>query len=493
MKYERIPPAQAREALKGFDDWLPPIMERWEIPGVAIAVIADNEVIHSAGYGYRDVERKLPVTPETLFAIGSCSKAFTTFGLGLLVEDKRLDWDRPVQHDLPGFRLQDPVASAQATPRDLALHRVGLGRHDLAWYGSSRNREQLFEALPHFASNLGFRFSFQYNNWMYMTAGYLTGQVSRMSWEDFTHQRIFEPLGMTHSQFSVQQSEQSANAALPYSRIAEVVQRVPFRNLDAIGPAGSINSNLVDLIPWLMLHLNQGQHNGQSIISPAGIKAMHTPGVITTQPLEAIWNEYAEMEHNSYGLGWGVQSYRGYTSVWHGGAIDGFLAMMSFMPHQGIGVIVLTNLFDHMPPSIIRLNLLDRLLGLEPIDWSGRFAAFKDKLKGMTEEEKAKAQSKRIAGTQPAHALADYAGVYEHPGYGALEIQSSADGLRAVYNGHTFTVEHFHYDTFQIRNTILDLTLPASFTTGMDGALQDVAIPLEPTTDPIRFTRRATQ
>jgi len=490
MQYTRISAAQAKEALQGFDEWLAATMERWQVLATAVAVVADGEVIYSAGHGYRDVAQQLPADSGTLFAIGSCSKAFTSFGVGLLVEEGRLNWDRPVQQDIPFFRLQDPVASAYATPRDLLTHRVGMGRHDLAWFGTPRDRQALMDALPNLAPSQGFRFGFQYNNLMYMAAGYLAGHVSGLGWEAFTRQRILEQLGMRDTQFSVRDSEKAANAALPYMRVRGEMRVVPFRELDAVGPAGSINSNLNDMSRWLLMHLNKGQHQGRALIRPDLLKAMHTPQIASPFPAETIWGEYPEGEHGSYGLGWALQTYRGRTMVRHYGGIDGFISAVSFMPHQGIGVIILTNTGDDAPAQVIHQHLYDCLLGLEQLPWSDRFAGLQAKAKAAAEKAKAEAASKRVAGTQPSHPLADYAGIYDNAGYGKLEIQYGGDGLNAAYNGLEMDVQHVHYDVFEARIDDLDFAAPVTFTVGMNGAVQAAAIPLEPTTEPIRFVRQ---
>src|SRR4051794_22317400 len=230
-------------------------MAKWHVPGAAVAVIYKGEVILSKGYGLRDVAKSLPVTPETLFAIGSCTKAFTSFDIALLVEEDKLNWDTPIREYLPDFRMFDPVASEQMTARDLTSHRGGLPRHDFLWYGSSFSREELYHRLRYLKPNKPFRSGYDYQNLMFMLAGYLVGKVAGTSWEAFTQQRILDRLGMSDTNFSVSVSETAANASLPYEFQDDTIKLIPFRNIDNVAPAGSINSTLVDMLKWLRLHM----------------------------------------------------------------------------------------------------------------------------------------------------------------------------------------------------------------------------------------------
>jgi CubicO group peptidase (beta-lactamase class C family) len=180
----------------------------WKVPGVALGVIQDGQILVRAGFGQRDTERHLPVTPQTVFAIGSASKAFTTMALGLLADENQLDWDRPVREYLPTFRLYDAFAGERMTPRDLVTHRSGLPRHDLMWYNSPLSREEIFLRLRYLEPNKDLRSLFQYSNLMFMTAGYLVGELSGGTWESFVERRILEPLGMQATNFSVGVSQQ---------------------------------------------------------------------------------------------------------------------------------------------------------------------------------------------------------------------------------------------------------------------------------------------
>ena len=207
----------------------------------------------------RNVEENLPVTPNTIFAIGSSSKAFTATSAAIAVEDGKLEWDKPVREYLPTFKMKDDFASERMTLRDLLCHRSGLPRHDLSWYNTPATREQIIDRVRYLEPTSDFRTNFQYQNLMYMTAGYLAGLVDGTTWEELVRERIFKPLGMTHSQFSVEDSQKSDNYALPYNEKDDKVKKIEFRNIDTVGPAGSINSNVVDMIEWVRLQLKKGK------------------------------------------------------------------------------------------------------------------------------------------------------------------------------------------------------------------------------------------
>jgi CubicO group peptidase (beta-lactamase class C family) len=173
----------AKQALVGFDSFLEEAIKAWEVPGLAIAIVKNGEVIMTQGFGLRDVAHKLPVTPKTLFAIGSCTKAFTTFVMGTLVDEGKLDWDTPVRTYIPELQLHDRVATELLTPRDLVTHRSGLPRHDMVWYNAKLSRKEVVGRLPYLEPTATIRNKFQYNNIMYMTAGYLVDRLTGGTWK----------------------------------------------------------------------------------------------------------------------------------------------------------------------------------------------------------------------------------------------------------------------------------------------------------------------
>src|SRR5438105_3114051 len=234
-------PHRQAPSLATLDQFIPAQMQKWKVPGLAISVVQHQQVIYSHGFGLRYVRRNVPVTTKTLFAIGSITKSFTSLSMGILNDEGKLDWDKPLRQYLPEFQMYDPVASERMTPRDLISHRVGMAGHDLVWYSSDFSREDLVRRLRFLQSDQDFRSGFKYNNLLVTTAGYLVEKASGQSWEDFVRHRIFEPLQVNSSNFSVLESQKSSDFAHPYSKGEDrgEVSEIPFHVMSAIGPAGS--------------------------------------------------------------------------------------------------------------------------------------------------------------------------------------------------------------------------------------------------------------
>lgn len=481
--------AQQQTQFGDIDPFITSVMKEWKVPGLAVAVIQDGKIVLSKGYGHRDAERSMPVTPQTLFAIGSITKSFTVTALSILADEGKLDWDKPVRSYMPDFRLHDRVATEQMTPRDLVIHSSGLPRHDALWYGSDMTRRQLYERLRYLEPSKTLRSGFQYNNLMFMTAGLLVSQIAGASWEDVVRRKIFEPLGMARSSFSVNDSQKSDDFALPYSSAKDKIEPVPFRNIDEIGPAGSINSSVEEMIRYVQLHIDKGRSGETQLLSARSAEQMQTPQIVTPGT-----PEYDEVGHRSYGLGLAVGSYRGNKIVEHGGGIDGFSAYLAFMPGKRAGMIILTNCTEAgTAVSIITRNVYDRLLGLDRVDWTARARKQMEKAKQAAEARKKNALPRR-EGTSLSHALADFAGDYEHPAYGRVKIEVDGSGLKGAFNRMNFSLRHFHYDIFEIPEGG-ESSLPflqnakIAFFYNKRGEIDRVAIPLEPAVSDIVFTR----
>lgn len=456
----------------------------WNVPAIAISIVKDNKVVFAEGFGLRNIEKNLPADENTLFAIGSCSKAFTTMILGFLAEEGKIDWNEPVKTYLPTFKLHDEFATARMTPRDLVTHNSGLPRHDLMWYGSPLTREQLFDRLQYLEPNKDFRTTYQYQNLMFMTAGYLAGQVMGTSWENLVTERIFEPLGMTNSNFSVEDSKKSDNHSLPYVEKNDKIEFTPFRNIDEVGPAGSINSSVADMAKWMRFHLNKGKVGDKALISESNFEMMQTPYTAISSP-----QQEDEISHASYGLGWLIQYYRGHKRVSHGGGIDGFTAQVGLLPRDNIGIVVLTNRGGTPLPGIVSNYASDLLLDLEPVDWNSRIKSRVDKAKEEQKKQGEKKDEQRIAGTKPSHPLSDFAGEYEHPAYGVIAISQESKQLSAKFNSFSSPLEHWHYDVFRMTSDDLN-NMKITFYSNEKGDLDHLTMPLEAAVDPIVFKRK---
>jgi len=488
--FAQAPPSQHTTNLLGdLDKFVPAQMQKWKVPGLAIAVVQNGQMIYSHGFGLRDVKANLPVTPKTIFAIGSISKSFTSLSMGILNDQGKLDWDKPVRDYLPEFQMYDPVASERMTPRDLMSHRVGMAGHDLVWYSSDFSREESVRRLRFLQSDDDFRSGYSYNNMLVMTAGYLVGRIAGESWEDFVRQHIFNPLQMNSSNFSVAESQKGSDFAEPYRKDehSSTVSRIPFHPLSPVGPAGSINSNIEDMARYAIFELGKGKTGDRQLVSEANLKLNHTAQVPMPEDAPS-----AEIGPRSYAMGWVISTYRGQPLWWHNGGIDGFYALLALLPEKNFGVVILTNLLvDNPVPEIISYRLYDRLLGLEPVDWVKRTEEREAKQKAAEEEENKKEFSDHKPNTHPSHELKEYAGRYENLGYGVMTVTNQGGRLTAVLNKMSFSLRHYQYDVFESppdSTGAVDLG-KLRFLTDMSGEVNAIAAPFEPDAPEIVFTR----
>lgn len=467
-----------------FNDLLSEKMTEWKVPGMAVGIIKDNEIIYCGELGLRDVSKNLNVTKDTLFAIGSASKSFATLAIGILVDEGKIDFDTPIKKYMPSFEMYNKYAEEHITLRDMLCHRSGLPRHDALWYNSSLSRKELVARIKYLEPNKDFRETWQYNNLMYATAGYIIELVTGMTWEEFVKLRIFEPLGMNSTNFSVDVSKKSDNYSQPYSEKVSEVHQTNFRNLDEIGPAGSINSNLTDMLKWLKLHLNKGKVNGLQLISEKTLAELHSPQI----PCELFPFKLDEIQFSSYGLGWFIESFRGRKHVNHGGGIDGFCSYTSFLPDENIGIVILSNLDNPFCTMPTAYYIYDKLLGYDGASFNERLKIQAEKMfKGIMDANNAVRESQKENST-PFRSLEEYKGVYENPGYGAVKVETKDNCLKISYNNIDYILNHKCYDIFTM--TIMDYYLiHVTFNYDVNGNIKGVSIPFEQSVKEIIFTK----
>ncbi len=480
--------------LETLDSYVQQTMESWQIPGVALAIVKGDEVLHMAGYGVRDVESGEPVTPDTLFAIASITKSFTAMGVALQVDEGLVEWDKPVRDYLPQFKLKDGYVSEHITVRDLLSHRSGLPRHDFSWYGSGFDREQVIKNLEHLEFSKGFREAWQYQNLMYMTAGFLSGALAGSTWEDVVQRRIFDALDMQRSCFSAEDALQRGNCATPY-RITRTpgspdrLEPMAHYTNSTLGPAGSIYSTAAELTQWLRVHLNEGQLNGRQFVSPANLKQMHLPQMV--MPMDATLAAMLNTEIFLYTMGWFMVPYRGYTLIHHGGNIDGFSLMVGFVPREKIGVVVLTNIESRPYRDLLLYEVCDRLLDLPDNNWNARYHAIVDARYAAADQNAETAEAERVSDQPPTHPLSDYVGEFEAKGYADFKVRQEGEALQGWLLGDWFDLVHQHYDIFILDVKRFEMRMPISFLTDTNGRLSAVSMPIEPNVPNVTFTRKA--
>jgi len=429
----------------------------WHAPGIAAVVVRDDRIIYLNGLGVRELGRNEPVTADTLFAIGSCTKAFTATALAILVEEGKADWDDPVRKHLPWFRLDDPLADHDVRLCDLLCHRIGLAGHDLLWYGAPWNIEESVRRMAFLQRSTSFRSTYEYNNLAYLAAGLAIGSTAKQPWHVFVQERLFKPLGMKDAVFTSGEAQKSANHASPHSHdTAGNVTVIPWYNDDKqIRASGSIKTSARDLGQWLRFQLAHGKLDGKQIVSVAALDETHTPRIPV--PLSAA-ERAAGATQSSYALGWHISDYRGHAIHQHGGAVAGFRARIILVPRKNLGLVLLTNLQDMEIVNAAGNNLLDHLLGVEKKDWNVFFDKEHTKAKAAEKERLDKLKTGQVWGRK-AKDLDMYVGKYSEPAYGTVTIKKKNGSLWLTWSSYQFPLTHYHYDTFLTPTKDLQLLL----------------------------------
>lgn len=427
------PPAPARE------ERIEAMRKAWEIPGLAVAIVHGDSV-DARGYGVLEIGRPERVDGHTLFAIGSTTKAFTAAAVGILVEEGRLGWDDRVVDRLPGFALSDPWVTRRLTVRDLLAHRSGLPMANLMWLTGLHDRPELIRRLRWLDSDGGFRADLAYQNVLYAAAGSIVEEIAGVPWEAFVRDRMLGPLGMGRTRTGVRDLAKEENVAAPHARVDGEVGPVPYRDIDAVGPAGSIVSSAADMARWLGLHLSGEESDGRPL-SAAVLAETHRPQIVMSGgPGLALF--YPRTRFLAYGMGWVVSDYAGRTLLDHGGGIDGMTALVALVPEENLGVAILANRQLPAPPYWILYDVLDEVLGLERTDWSARFletvAAFS-----------LPPDPPRLEGTAPSLPLDRYVGTYHSSPLGAAEVARDGGGLSIRLGSLAAPLQHWHLDTFR--------------------------------------------
>jgi CubicO group peptidase (beta-lactamase class C family) len=464
-------------------------LKRWNTPGASITVVKDGKVILKRGFGLRNVEKNLPMTAMTVQPIASVTKSFTVASLATLVRDGKLSWDRPTREFMSDFRLYDDYLTANVTPRDMLSHRTGLPRHDWVWFNSSLGREDFYKRLRDMEPSAQLRTTFQYNNFMFMTAGYMGGRLAGTSWENLVQRNLLDPLGMRSTNFAIADLLKAVDYGTGYKWDKDekpvALKYVP---IDAMGPTGSINSNAEDMSRYLRMYLANGVFDGRRIVNAADIVEMTNPQTVIADA--RLWPEISSTQ---YGMGFFLTHYRGERLVHHGGNMPGASSLLSFLPQRGIGVFTTVNMSGSPLPTILTYAVYDRLLGMKPIDWSGRNWDRKEKTKASEAAAAKQNLSPRKANTKPAHAIDEYVGEYEHKAYGTMRISrgDTANGLALSYHGYASPLNHYHFEMFETPDDKLNELAgqKITFVTDTNGDVSSLRIPIEPAVKPIEFVR----
>ncbi len=434
--------------LSGVEVELQKVLTDWHGAGFAVAVIQKDKLIYSQGFGVKDINTKEPVTDQTLFAIGSCTKAFTSSLLGMLVAEDKVDLDVPARTYLPSLEFYNNDMNNMITLRDMMCHRTGLPRHDLSWYlNQSKDREVLLKRIKYQEPTYRPKEKWQYNNFMFLAQGMVTEKITGKSWETNIQDKIFTPLGMDRSNISYGMVKDDKNLASPHAfRNDSTLRIVPHYNIEGMAPAGAIYSSVSEMSRWVQTWIYGGKFGDKRIFSESYAKEAISAQMNSGAGLPD--KDHPDIHGSSYGFGWFLSSYRGHYRVEHGGAIDGFIATTCFYPSDSIGIVVLSNQSSRQIPSIIRNIVSDRMLGLTKQEWNKEFLAISAKAKVEAADAKTKSMDSQKHDAKMSHKINDYAGIFENPGYGKMEVYMQNDSLFIKTDHRNFYLQHRHYDIF---------------------------------------------
>jgi CubicO group peptidase (beta-lactamase class C family) len=483
--------ADVVKKLQGFDAHMEQTLKDWNTPGVGVGIVVGDKLVFAKGYGYRDYEKKLPFTAKTMQPIASNSKLFTAVAAGMLVEEGKLTWDKPIKQSVPEIEFYNDQLNNNVTLRDMLSHRTGVTRHDLIWFKSPFTRKELFDRLKYLEPQEPMRETFLYNNLMFAAVGQVIEMKSGKKWEDFVRERIFTPLGMSTTCYTIADmlKQPDYGVAFREKRDSFELYKIPYyEDTEGVAPAGAVISNIDELSHWLIALMNEGKYNGKQVLPANVLKATLQPAIALPNAAgEALG--YWEVLNSAYGMGRQTASYRGKLLTFHGGDLPGFHSQISFMPNDRIGVIVLVQT-DHSAPlyNIISYNVYERLLGMDHTPWSQRQLQQRLANKKAATESRTKAGADRVPNTKPSHALGDYVAEYENPAYGILKIELQGDQMQFGFHEFHFPMSHFHYDRFDTPDDEQYGKFSVNFRTNPQGDVDQAVISLDQAE--VVFTRK---
>jgi len=480
-----------------FDAVVARAMKTFDVPGMAVAVVKDGQIVLAKGFGLRKLGEAAPVDARTLFGIASNTKAFTATALGLLVEEGKIEWDGEVSRYLPWFQMWDPYVTREMTVRDLLVHRsgLGLGAGDLLlWPATTYTRREIVSRLRFVRPATSFRSAYAYDNMLYIAAGEVIEAVSGVTWEDFVAERILKKAGMTSSRPRHSADLLGANVAIPHALLEDRPTPVAIDENDHMNPAGGIVSCADDMARWMLIHLSGGKLADGTRLFSEGTERQLT-SLVTPIPISDPAPELAaqRMNFNGYALGLRVNDYRGRKLVNHTGGLSGYVSRVVMVPELGLGVAVLTNQESDEAYNAVIYAVLDQAMGAPAYDWAGAYLKVRDRSRARSAEAQKKETSKRDAALPPSLPLAAYAGAYADAWYGSIVVTVEGEGEAARLTmsfartpGLVGDMEPWSRETFVVRWRDRELRADAFVTFGLDpdGAIVEARMkPFSPDTD----------
>jgi CubicO group peptidase (beta-lactamase class C family) len=448
-----ISSATAQIDTKPLDKYFSQALSDWQVPGMAVAIVKDGEIIFAKGYGVLEEGKKKKVDEHSMFAVASNTKAFISASLAHLVWEQKISWDDQVVKHLPYFELYDAYSTHETTIRDILSHRVGLGTFsgDVIWYKSEYTAEEVIKHVKYVPQAYSYRAGYGYSNLMFITAGEVIKSVTGMPWDEFVKHHFFEPLAMNRTVTSVNQLAAMKNVASPHKTIDGKITPIPYVNWDNMGAAGGIISNVEDMGKWTILQMNGGLNGADTLFSPTTQVDMWTPHNNHKVSLASQKN-IPSRHFNGYGLGWALSDYEGRKIVSHGGGYDGMYSRVTMIPEEKLAVVVLTNSMRGISTPITT-KTIDVLLGVGGRDWSQETLPRAKKAASRWQEQINKKLTARELGTNPTLPLEAYVGNYYDPMYGAAKVQIEDEHLVLDFAPAPqlkSDLSHWHYDAFKL-------------------------------------------
>ncbi len=468
-------PVSTDPRVKSFDQYIENARKQWEAPGLAVAVVKDGKVILKKGYGVRELGKPDPVTPETMFACASTTKAMTATCMGMLVDEGKIKWDDAVITYLPELQLYDPAATREIKIRDLFVHDTGVGNADFLWGDMDIPPDEVLRKMRDVKPSYSLRSSFIYQNIFYLAAGKVIEKVSGIPWDQFIRTRIFQPLAMT-STVPFLKEVKSANMTMPHYSVEGKITVIEHTSADNIGPAGSVWSNIDDMSKWMICMLDSSKYDGGRLLSKKTWVEMFKPQVLVPPGQFYPTQQLTKPNWTTYGLGWFQHDYKGRKVNFHTGSLAGAVAIHAQLPDERLGIYVFGN-YDHAEVRhALMYKAFDQFALGGTQDWSTDFKKIYDKQAANGEKSKKEFETKRVLNTQPSLPIENYAGKYNHPSFGTVEISVVSNQLIIALNNFSrATLEHWHYDTFRGWNEKKWYgKVNASFILGTDGKISKV-------------------
>lgn len=439
----------SKQDLAKIDETVKKAFDVFKPTGLAVAVMKDSAIIYHLALGFSNADTKNPVNTTSLFNIASCSKAFTTASIGILVDEGKLKWTDKVIDYFPEFKLADDYITKEMTIEDLLCHRSGLGTFfgDLLWYNTTYTDEEVMKRMRNEPITRRFGIEFGYQNIMFMIAGDLIQKVTGLTWSEFVESRIFKPLGMLQTRPS--NDELSKDQDIAYGHLKNKVLNI--YDFNAAKSAAAIYSNVDELSTWTMLLMNNGTYKGQKIISSGSLNRIMEPhtilGASSMQKQHGI-NFYM------YGLGWFIYDYNGKKIVEHDGGMPGYISKITMIPDQKISIIILNNGNDGFVDNALRGDLMDILAKGKDFDWIGEYTGIKARSETYEQNSNKHRLESRVTGTKPSLSPDGYAGTFRDKSYGDAEVSLDGEKLKLTFlpakTVFTGELEHWHYDTFKV-------------------------------------------